>query len=56
MIEDMSLLFESKDTCNPNIGSWDVSSVTHFLSYEISPFFNNHLFESFERSLEVESP
>ena len=56
MVEDMSFLFENKDTFNPNIKSWDVSSVKRFVSYEISPFFNNNLFESFDISIEVESP
>ena len=29
---DMSYLFHMKDTCNPNIGNWDVSGVTTFVS------------------------
>ena len=31
-INDMSYLFSQKDTCNPDIGSWDVSGVENFVS------------------------
>ena len=32
LITDMTSLFYEKSTCNPEIGSWDVSGVTNFVS------------------------
>ena len=56
LVDDMSYLFQRKHTCNPSIGSWDVSSVTNFVSHEVIAFFNNRFFELYNnRSLDVKS-
>ena len=34
-ITDMEGLFSFQDTCNPEIGKWDVSNVTNFVSQSI---------------------
>ena len=37
----MGYLFEGKDQCNPNIGGWDVSNVTNFVSDKVSVVYDN---------------
>ena len=44
-VDDMASLFYGKDQCNPNIGSWNVSNVTSFVSDKFSSVVYNHLFK-----------